>query len=180
MDGEKPLRVLGGKTLLQHAIDLMHPLVDEVIVCSGKRNFDLPDGISHASDAPEFAGKGPLAGVLAGLLAARFESALLLPCDCPFLGVQVLRHIKIALETNSCAYITLDGFPQPLVAGVHCKAARSPIRLALQAGSFRVSPIWKSLSGKELPLKVGDGVMQSEREFVNINTLDDLDSAAQS
>ncbi len=179
MDGEKPLRVLNGKTLLQHAIDLMRPLVSEVIVCSGTREFGLPSEIKQAADDPQLAGKGPLAGILAGVKAASFESALLLPCDLPFLGQGVLGQIALALESSDCAYVMYEGFPQPLIAGVRCQAAIAPLEQALAQGNFRVSPIWKSLNGKQLSMQLGDGVLESELEFLNINTLDDLNSAAE-
>ncbi|MCF6227930.1 MAG: molybdenum cofactor guanylyltransferase [Planctomycetes bacterium] len=178
MDGEKPLRVLSGKTLLQHAIDLMRPLVSEVIVCSGAREFGLPSEIKQVADDLQLAGKGPLAGILAGVKAASFENALLLPCDLPFLGQGVLGHIAQALKTSECAYVMYENFPQPLIAGVRCQVAIAPIEQALARGNFRVSPIWKGLDGKQLLLQVGDGVLKSEQEFLNINTFEDLNSAA--
>ncbi|MEE9311717.1 MAG: hypothetical protein V3V10_04820, partial [Planctomycetota bacterium] len=71
-----------------------------------------------------------------------------------------------------------ENFPQPLIAGVRCQAAIAPIEKALAQEIFRVSPIWKGLNGKQLSMQLGDGVLKSEQEFLNINTFEDLNSAA--
>ncbi|MHC4840673.1 MAG: molybdenum cofactor guanylyltransferase [Planctomycetota bacterium] len=178
MDGEKPLRFLHGKTLLQHSIDLMRPFVHEVIVCSGSREFDLPANIRQVKDAPEWATKGPLAGILAGLEAATCRHVILLPCDIPLLGQAIMKHLRGAVESSGCAFVSHQGYAQPLIAGMKTADALPVVRKSLQTGQFRVVPIWKQLKGVELALDVGDGILQSEREFLNINTLEDLDESA--
>jgi molybdopterin-guanine dinucleotide biosynthesis protein A len=67
--GGKPMRMLGGKTLLDRALAIARGWSDEVLVADG------------TSDAPGI--EGPLGGVASAL--ARGGDILTIPCDMPFL-----------------------------------------------------------------------------------------------
>src|SRR5258707_15069190 len=88
--GDKALRLLGGRTLLDHVIDRMRPQVAALVLNANGdparfAGFSLP---VVADSIPDFA--GPLAGILAGLDSAaahRPDSPIIAsePTAAPFL-----------------------------------------------------------------------------------------------
>ena len=80
---DKGLIVLNGQALVTHVIQRIAPQVDEILISA---NRNLPNyqalGYPVLRDAsPDL--QGPLAGLLSGLRAARYEWVLSVPCDTP-------------------------------------------------------------------------------------------------
>ncbi len=176
MQGEKPLRILRGKTLLEHTRDLVAPLADEVLVASGTRSLPLPAGTRAVPDAPEFAGRGPLAGILAGLEATRHERALVLACDLPNLPAALLQRLLDAIGGRCrCAWCRHGGHDEPLAAALDVPAARKTVRKALASGASRVVPCWESLPHRVLQETELAEFAPLERTFANLNTLEELE-----
>ncbi len=176
MGGEKPLRELRGKTLLQHAIDLVAPLAGEVFVASGIRDLPLPAGVVAVPDPPGLEGRGPLSGILAGLEAGKGQRCLIVPCDLPNLTAGLLRGLLDELGQGVCVYCELADGQEPLVAALNRQRAAAAARDALAAGRNKVVPCWESLGARVLG---ADWVAQfgdPPRVFANVNTLEDLQS----
>src|SRR3954471_24155582 len=99
--GDKALRALGGRTLLDHVIDRIRPQVAGIILNANGdparfAGFGLP---VIADTVPEF--PGPLAGILAGLDWAatnRPQVAWVLSpaADCPFLPLDLVARLHRA------------------------------------------------------------------------------------
>jgi molybdopterin-guanine dinucleotide biosynthesis protein A len=82
---DKGLQRWRGRALVDHAIERLAPQVGELVV-SANRNAEAYAGRGVrvvADDSPDF--PGPLAGVLAGLRAARTPWLAVVPCDSPCL-----------------------------------------------------------------------------------------------
>lgn len=171
MGGEKPLRILRGRTLLQHALDTVAPLATEVVVATGARELPLPPEVRAAPDQVQ--GAGPLAGIHAGLNALQSPRALLLPCDLPGIPTTLLAVLLKALQRAAVAYCELEA-PEPLVCALRVKPALRAVTAAVNARAFKVAPVWQSmphalLRAPELA-KLGDVT----RMFRNLNTLPEL------
>ncbi|MCA8918111.1 MAG: molybdenum cofactor guanylyltransferase [Planctomycetes bacterium] len=176
MQGEKPLRLLKGRTLLQHSNDLVAPLADEIIVASGTRNLDLPDGAISAPDSPGFTGQGPLAGILAGLNTASHEHIIVLACDLPNLPLALLQRMLDRLADTSCCWCEHSGHPEPLAAAVRKTPAKAIIDEALKAGQNKVMPCWLGLPHRILGEADLTEFQPLQQTFANINTLQDLEA----
>jgi molybdenum cofactor guanylyltransferase len=173
MGGEKPLRRLRGKTLLEHATDLVSPLADEVLISTGNRELHAPPGTRAVPDAPGLAGKGPLAGILAGLEAASGEQCLLVPCDLPNMKPALL---KALLEAGAdCAFVELSDGPEPLVAALKREAALQAVREAVTAQRYKVVPCWDRLKPRVLEEAWAAAFGDPASMFANLNTLEDLE-----
>jgi molybdenum cofactor guanylyltransferase len=90
---DKGLVIYSGKPMVDWVIERILPQVDELLI-SANRNLDeyaqrgyrvLPDSL------PGF--RGPLAGMLTGLNAARHEWVLAVPCDVPHLPLDLVSHL---------------------------------------------------------------------------------------
>lgn len=148
MGGEKPLKELRGKSLLQHAIDLVAPLCGEVVVSAGDRELHLPSGVISVPDPKAFAGMGPLAGILAALEVSKGDMCLIVPCDLPNLRTQLMAELYEELGDKDAVYCRLDDGPEPLVAAVRRAAATKAVRASMNAGNFKVVPCWDSMGAR--------------------------------
>lgn len=173
MGGEKPLRRLHGTTLLDHALDLARAACDDLIVACGARAFSVPADVRLAPDAPVDAGKGPLAGISAGLALASHDRVLVLACDLPNVTPALIAALLDKLPAHGCAWCRHKA-DEPLVAALWREPAIVAARQALAEGRNKVLPVWQGLNpvvvqGSELAA-LGD----PDRLFANINTPDDL------
>ncbi len=96
-DGDKLAALVAGRPLLHRAIQAVGDVVDEVVVVLAPDALVpvLPERLGPpiliARDL--VAGRGPLAGLAAGLAAAAYPRALLVAGDQPFLRVAVLEAL---------------------------------------------------------------------------------------
>lgn len=176
MQGEKPLRLLKGRTLLRHSKDLVAPLADEVLIASGARELELPDGVKSVPDTPGFEGQGPLSGILAGLDAARNDRVIVLACDLPNLPTALLERLLATLADDcACCWCEHSGHPEPLAAAMLRTPARQAVRNALANGAYKVVPCWRSMTHRVLSEDDLAEFAPLSRAFANINTLEDLE-----
>lgn len=177
MGGEKPLRMLRGRTLLEHAVEVCRALARRVVVAVGPREFGLPAGVIAAPDAPAHLGKGPLAGIAAGLEAVECPRAVVLACDLPNIPVALLR--RLVAEARPCAYCEHAGHPEPLVCALEVAAVRPRVVAALGAGELRVAPLWSACGATVLRDSDLAEFAPLERTFANVNTLAELEREEQ-
>ncbi len=180
--GDKALRLLGGRTLLDHVIDRMRPQVAALVLNANGEparfaRFGLP---VVADSVPDFA--GPLAGILAGLdwAAANRPDCphiVSVATDAPFLPVdlvaQLVRGMANAGAELACA---ASGGQMHPVIGVWPVSLREALREAVVAEGIRKVDQWTAryrLVAVEFPDET-PGV----DPFFNANRPEDLDRAA--
>ena len=140
MGRDKALLELAGSNLLQRAVAVVAPLVDEVFLGTGTSPRYPELKLECLLDVQ--AGVGPLAGLSAGLEALDERGAewlVLVACDTPRLDVdlfQVLLERAVATGVDACL-LESDGGIEPMCA-VYRKTCREPVRLALQRGQRRM------------------------------------------
>jgi molybdopterin-guanine dinucleotide biosynthesis protein A len=94
---DKLAEPIGGRTLLQHTIDAVRPFATEIIVVSSPDRWPAVAGdVRLIHDPSPF--EGPLAGLAAGLAAAREASVFLTAGDIPGLVPEVVELLLGALD----------------------------------------------------------------------------------
>ncbi|MCY1268068.1 Molybdenum cofactor guanylyltransferase [compost metagenome] len=91
---DKGLLEWRGRPLVSHLHDLVRPLTDDLII-SCNRNAERYAAFADrlvSDDSADF--PGPLAGIRAGLAAARHPWLLVLPCDAPRLDRALLDSLR--------------------------------------------------------------------------------------
>ena len=176
--GDKPLRVLGGKPMLDHALGRLAPQVAAVIVnANGDRarfaGYGLPIVPDGLPDHP-----GPLAGILAALdWAAEHRPDLpwvvSVPGDSPFIpGDLVARlHAARAAAGVPLACARSGGQTHPPV-GLWPVALRSDLRAALTGGERKIDR-WTARHG----CAHADWPDRPVDPFFNANAPEDLAAA---
>lgn len=141
--GDKLVAELDGRPLLAHAIAGVAPAVREIVVVLSPDGAEpLLDGatdlpIRFARDADE--GRGPLAGLAAGLAAAREPLAIVVggdqPSLVPALLVEMLRHLAPGAIVPLDAMALEEGSRiRPLPCALRVAPARSAASVALALG----------------------------------------------
>lgn len=177
--GDKTLKLLAGKTILQHVIDRVRPQVATLILNANGDSSRFSDyGAAIVPDSVEgFA--GPLAGILAGMeWAAKNAPACTwlasFAADAPFLSKDLVRCLHQAVVTAgaSLACARSGGRAHP-VFGLWPLGLRGDLRRALVDEDMRKIDLWTS----RYSLAHVDFSTQPIDPFFNINRPEDLDAA---
>jgi molybdopterin-guanine dinucleotide biosynthesis protein A len=177
--GDKPMRRIGGRTILERVISRLKPQCDELILNANGdparfAAFGLPVIADNVENFP-----GPLAGILAALdwtaahrpdVSCVFSAA----ADCPFLPRDLVARLAEALvnENAELAVAASDGQSHPVI-GLWSVALRDQLRHALVQEDVRKIDRWTArytLATVTWPTEPLD-------PFFNANTMDDIAEA---
>lgn len=163
---DKGTLVVDGQPLARRAAEALAPLCRGLLVSlrAGAAN-PLP-GYPAVEDGPP-AGRGPLAGILAGLEATEGADLLVLACDYPRVGTALLEALLLAARPADDVVFAVDssGRDHPLV-GLWRRRTAERIRSALADGRLRVGELLETLRAKRLGA--------ADQALVNVNRPADL------
>jgi molybdopterin-guanine dinucleotide biosynthesis protein A len=177
--GDKPLRTIGGRTILDHVIARLAPQCDELILnANGDPARFAAYGLTVVADTVEgFA--GPLAGILAALdwtatNRPGVEWVLSAATDCPFLPRDLVARLQGARRNENAhlAVAASDGQTHPVI-GLWSVALRDELRHALVVEDIRKIDRWTA----RYPLATVTWSAQPVDPFFNANTVDDIAEA---
>ena len=174
---DKGLQTLHSEPLAEHVLKRLAPQTGALLI-SANRHADIyaalgaPFGAKVVADTlPEF--PGPLAGLLAGLRAARTEYLLSAPCDTPWLPVDLAARLAQSLDSNAAdiATVTTSGADgnvslHPVFALLRTDLAED-LAAFLTAGERKVRA-WYARH------KTVEVAFTDEHAFYNINSLQEL------
>ncbi len=134
--GDKPLRTVGGRSILARAVAALTPQCDALVLnANGDATRFSEFGLPVIADTvPGFA--GPLAGILAGLdwvVTYRPEAQWMLsaPADCPFLPSDLVERLHAALTAQTRIAVASSGSEMHPVIALWDVALRDDLRRAL-------------------------------------------------
>ena len=164
---DKGLQLLHGKAMVAHVLDRLTPQVAEVLV-NANQNHDAYARFGHRVVPDQIGGfSGPLAGLHAAMKAATHEQVVTVPCDSPFLPVDLVARLKKNLLQNDLAVARTGDQPHPVFALV--RRSVLPNLESFLAGGGRKIDAWYA------GLKVVEVSFDDETDaFRNINTQDEL------
>lgn len=179
--GDKPMKTIGGRTILERVITRLAPQCDGLILnANGDPSRFASFGLPVVADTVEgFA--GPLAGVLAALdwAAAHrpdIEWVLSTATDCPFLPRDLVARLQQArIEEQAQLAVASSGDQTHPVIGLWNVALRGELRHALVVEDIRKIDRWTArykLATVNWPVVPLD-------PFFNANTVEDIAEADQ-
>lgn len=169
MGGNKPLRRLGGETLLGRALKRARGWSEDVRIALRSADQVGEFSVPVLLDDPDI--WGPLAGLTSGLRAAQETgraSVLTMPCDMPFLPENLPARLSASMSGRSAALASSGGQLHP-VCGLWSTAVLADVACYLAAGR-------RSLKG--LAETVGYAAVDwPEQLLANVNTPEELAAA---
>ncbi len=162
----------GAGTLVQHLARRLGPVVDETIVAGGSGRHNLP-GATTVDD--HYPGLGPLAGIHAGLSAARSPLVWVVGCDLPDVD-PALAALLCGLAGDVEAVVPrIDSEPQGVCAVYH-RTLAPRIEGLLAAGERRVKMLLAASNVRYVTPAELRAVDPELRSFRNINTPADYEA----
>jgi len=172
MGRDKAQLPAGDGTLIDHLARRLAPVVDETLVAGGPESVRLA-GARRIDD--RYQGLGPLAGMHAGLLEARFSLVWVVACDLPdvepALG-ELLRGYAAGVD----AVVPRLGDDSQGVCAVYDRSLAARIETFLQTGERRVQDFLGRIAVRYVTAAELRRVDPELRSFRNINTLADYEA----
>ena len=168
---DKGLQAFRGRPMVAHVIERLEPQVDELIV-NANRNAEAYAGFGHTVVVDEIAGfAGPLAGFERGLAHASGELVVTVPCDSPFLPLDLVARLRAALEREDAQLaVAKTGEQAHPVFSLMRRGLHGSLRAFLASGQRKIDRWYGALRVVEVPFD------DEADAFLNINTREELAS----
>lgn len=155
---------VGNTILLRWVVDRLAPAFSEVMTAFAEpEQIEQPVPYRIVFDRKRTG--GPLAGIEAGLMAARIDPVFVVACDMPYVTQEVARIAVAAARMCDAAVPRIDGRPEPVCAAYR-KSALPVITAALDSGHRRAAEVLAGMEVTWLEDVAGDVVR-------SLNTPDD-------
>ena len=114
MGKDKGSMIIQEKPMIKHILDTLNNQINEVIIVlnNEKRIEKYKEFIDETNysynitfSEDKIKNKGPLSGILTGLLQINNDYALILPCDSPFVSKKYIKNIYNKLDKNYQAIV---------------------------------------------------------------------------
>ena len=114
MGTEKGLILYKNKRFVEHIIEAMNPLVDNIIIISNNKAYKS-FGFRCYEDLIK--NTGPLAGIYTGLRYSKTENNLIVSCDVPLINTVILQKLTDQKnDTSEVIQLQCQGENMPLIA----------------------------------------------------------------
>ena len=168
---DKGLQPLRGRPMVAWAIERLAPQVDEILL-NANQNAEAYAKFGYRVVPDSVGGfAGPLAGLHAGLQAASHPLAVSVPCDSPFLPLDLVARVREKLSTHDIA-VAQDGDQAHPVFALVRKSVLPHLEAFLAAGGRKIDAWYATLAVVEVSFD------DQPEAFRNINTLEELGAAA--
>ena len=173
MGQDKASLIFGGETMIERAVRVMHEVADEVIVVA-RAEQPMPAGVRAVHDPVE--DLGPLAGIVAGLLASSTDVNVIVACDMPLVRAAVLRRLaELRGDADICVAVA-DGHASPLCA-VYRKHVGSVGQTLLDAGERRVMALLDRVATKRVDATALRDLDPDLESFISCDTPEEFSAA---
>jgi len=168
---DKGLQEFRGKPMVAHVIERLGPQVDELLI-NANRNPEDYARFGHrviADEIPGFA--GPLAGFERGLAHASGDLVVTVPCDSPFLPLDLVARLRAALEKDVAQIaVAKTGDQAHPVFCLMQRTVAASLREFLGSGQRKIDKWYGALELVEVNFD------DEADAFLNINTREELAS----
>lgn len=192
MGRDKALIEVHGHPLIEYALAALAEVCGQVLISANDTRAFARFGVPVISDV--IPGTGSLGGIYSGLSAARFDRALVVACDMPYLNEALLRFLlgesagydvvvpsvqhpsKAGLLAAPAEWRDLDLQPLHAVYGRNCL---SPMREQLDRKNLRVLDWFSQVKVRIVSQAEVEVFDPRHLSFLNVNTPEDLAKVAE-
>lgn len=172
MGGEpKALLELGGRRIVERVLDVIAPVVDDVLVVTNTPALYGFLGVPMVVDV--YPDHGSLGGIFSGLTAARGDAAFTVACDMPFLHPDVARLV-IGRAGEGDVVIPRVGEQLETLHALYAKACLPAIEARLKAGRLKIVGFFDDVRVVEVAEAEVARHRAPDIVFMNVNTPDEL------
>ena len=168
---DKGLQPFKGTPMVAHVLARFQPQVDEILI-NANRSIDEYSAFGYRVIADAIDGyAGPLAGLHIGMTHASHPLVATVPCDSPFLPLDLIARLSNALQEANAELAVAKTFDQPHPVFCLVKTTLAPhLQAFLQSGQRKIDKWYATLNVVEVAFD------DEEAAFSNINTVEELKS----
>jgi molybdopterin-guanine dinucleotide biosynthesis protein A len=165
---DKGLQLLHGKPMVAQVLARLTPQVQEIVI-NANQNLDAYGRFGHRVARDDIGGfAGPLAGLHAGMKAASHPLVVTVPCDSPFLPLDLVSRLKSKMADLDLAVAKTGDQPHPVFSLVKRDLVTN-LENFLASGGRKIDAWYGSLKFVEV-------LFDDEADaFRNINTREELE-----
>jgi len=170
---DKGLVELAGKPMIAHVLARLAPQVGAVLI-NANQNLERYRAFGHPVIPDEVGGfAGPLAGLHAGMTQASGALVVTVPCDSPFLPLDLVSRLRARLDKEHAQLAVARTFDQPHpVFALARRELLANLAAFLEGGGRKIDAWYAPLAVVEV------GFDDEAAAFRNINTAGELSAAA--
>jgi len=120
-----------GSTMISHILDSVRDVFAEVLLIANEPELFSDLDVDVVKDILPY--RGPLGGILSGLLVAQHHHSFVLACDMPFVDKRLLREMSMRRHGSDVLVLMHPSGIEPLL-GIYSKSCIKPLEEALFAG----------------------------------------------
>jgi molybdopterin-guanine dinucleotide biosynthesis protein A len=167
---DKGLQPFRGRPMAQWAIERFAPQVQELIVNANQNPGEYARFGYRVVPDEQGGFAGPLAGLHAGMKAASHDLIVTVPCDSPFLPLDLVARLRRSLGANQLAVAKTGAQPHPVFSLV-ARSVLPHLEAFLASGGRKIDAWYATLIVVEVSFD------DEADAFRNINTLQELRDA---
>lgn len=160
---------IGNKSIIERVIDTIYGVADEIILITNSPDDYEFLGLPMFGDI--FPDSGSLGGIHTGLVNSQTHQNIMVACDMPFIGSQLLKYLMEQSKGYDIVVpVTPDGY-HPLCA-VYSKNCIEPAKLLIESKNLKIINLFQYLKVNKLDFNE-HSLCYEENMFFNVNTEED-------
>jgi molybdopterin-guanine dinucleotide biosynthesis protein A len=173
--GDKAMRLLGGRPLVQWAVEGLERVVDDIVIslAPGQRPPPVRARVPAVACVDLLPARGPLTGIYTGLDASRADHVVVVPCDAPFVEPGLL-ELLMARRGGWDAVVPQVGRLSHATIGVYARSCLPALVDTLNGADLSLRSF---LLRVQTCIVAEQDVREADpdlRSFFNVNRLADL------
>jgi molybdopterin-guanine dinucleotide biosynthesis protein A len=166
MGQDKAFLKFRGAFLYEFNLRILEKFSNDIIISSSNHRFDSLGYLRISDEVPT---AGPMGGIYTCLKHIRYDKAIVLACDMPFVSPEIISSL-IEVSTSAEVVVPLNFLnkPEPLTA-IYSTGIIPVLSDMIQKGNYKMQELLKKVNSK-LMYPVGI----NENTFRNINTESDF------
>jgi len=176
MGTNKAFLELKGKTFIELQIELLREMFDEISISANTPSEYEYLNLPIFKDI--YPGKGPLGGIYTSLINSSSLHTFMLACDMPFVGPELIKHLKDLTKEYDVVIPKSENGLEPLHA-FYSKNCIEPIKRELDENNLRIRSFFPQVNVKIVEL---DSLASSDyfkNSIKNLNTMADYEDVTE-
>ncbi|UAC47977.1 molybdenum cofactor guanylyltransferase [Bacillus aquiflavi] len=162
MGTNKALLKIEGITVIERMINELTKIVKHVLVVTNQ--FDDYSFINVPLVEDHYKGKGPLAGIQAGLNAVKTEKNMIVACDLPFVSSRLAKELLVELDKYDAVVPEINGQLHPLFGAYH-KDCLQVVNRLLDSVQLKIRQL---LNQVHVKIKTSEDFAKFSASYMNI------------
>jgi molybdopterin-guanine dinucleotide biosynthesis protein A len=168
MKEDKGLVSFNGKMLIKYVIDSAKRISTNIVIITSNTSYEQ---FGYPCIKDELKERGPLGGILTGLINSATTKNLLLGCDMPFLSENIMSSLIQNIGEEDVLLTEHQGKAEPLCS-VYDKNCITHIRSQIEQNQLKITNALGGLKTRIISFDKEDWFKGNE--FVNINSFEEM------